>query len=215
LKNHTGDFYLTGGTALSRFYLNHRYSDDLDFFVNHSSTFQDDVRKIVKLLGNHFVIDKSASLETPEFVRIWITEKFRMKVEFINDVSEYWGKSIRTEKALIDNPANILANKLTALLSRDEPKDIFDIVTIAETWSFNWRDVYQHAVEKQLMNEPDVAIRLSTFPVEQLLDNLWLKESVNLSSFKEKLETIIDDFLLASDNSLGTGKVPIIEAAPI
>ncbi len=26
------DFYLTGGTALSRCYLNHRYSDDLDFF---------------------------------------------------------------------------------------------------------------------------------------------------------------------------------------
>jgi predicted nucleotidyltransferase component of viral defense system len=25
------DFYLTGGTALSRAYLNHRYSDDLDF----------------------------------------------------------------------------------------------------------------------------------------------------------------------------------------
>ncbi|MBW7858763.1 MAG: nucleotidyl transferase AbiEii/AbiGii toxin family protein [Leptonema sp. (in: Bacteria)] len=24
-------FFLTGGTALSRFYLNHRYSDDLDF----------------------------------------------------------------------------------------------------------------------------------------------------------------------------------------
>ena len=27
-------FYLTGGTALGRCYLNHRYSDDLDFFVN-------------------------------------------------------------------------------------------------------------------------------------------------------------------------------------
>ena len=26
------EFYLTGGTALSRFLLNHRYSDDLDFF---------------------------------------------------------------------------------------------------------------------------------------------------------------------------------------
>ncbi len=25
-------FYLGGGTALSRFYLQHRYSDDLDFF---------------------------------------------------------------------------------------------------------------------------------------------------------------------------------------
>ena len=31
------DFYLTGGTALSRCYLNHRYSDDLDFFVNNHS----------------------------------------------------------------------------------------------------------------------------------------------------------------------------------
>lgn len=27
-------FYLTGGTALSRGYLHHRLSDDLDFFVN-------------------------------------------------------------------------------------------------------------------------------------------------------------------------------------
>lgn len=27
-------FYLTGGTALSRFYYHHRYSDDLDYFVN-------------------------------------------------------------------------------------------------------------------------------------------------------------------------------------
>lgn len=27
-------FYLTGGTALSRFYFKHRFSDDLDLFVN-------------------------------------------------------------------------------------------------------------------------------------------------------------------------------------
>ena len=28
------ELYLTGGTASSRGYLNHRFSDDLDFFVN-------------------------------------------------------------------------------------------------------------------------------------------------------------------------------------
>lgn len=28
------EFYLTGGTAASRGYLNHRFSDDLDLFVN-------------------------------------------------------------------------------------------------------------------------------------------------------------------------------------
>ena len=34
------DFYLTGGTALSRRYLNHLYSDDLDFFINHATDFR-------------------------------------------------------------------------------------------------------------------------------------------------------------------------------
>lgn len=34
------EFYLTGGTALSRCYLDHRYSDDLDFFVNLSPTLE-------------------------------------------------------------------------------------------------------------------------------------------------------------------------------
>ena len=33
-------FYLTGGTALSRGYLNHRFSDDLEFFVNDDPNFQ-------------------------------------------------------------------------------------------------------------------------------------------------------------------------------
>ncbi len=32
-------FYLTGGTALSRQYLHHRYSDDLDFFLNRENDF--------------------------------------------------------------------------------------------------------------------------------------------------------------------------------
>ena len=32
-------FYLTGGTALSRFYYNHRFSDDLDLFVNDDSEY--------------------------------------------------------------------------------------------------------------------------------------------------------------------------------
>ena len=32
-------FYLTGGTAASRGYLGHRFSDDLDFFVNDAPLF--------------------------------------------------------------------------------------------------------------------------------------------------------------------------------
>lgn len=34
-------FYLTGGTALARCYLQHRFSDDLDLFVNLNPEFGD------------------------------------------------------------------------------------------------------------------------------------------------------------------------------
>ena len=34
VENSNAEFYLTGGTALGRFYLQHRHSDDLDLFLN-------------------------------------------------------------------------------------------------------------------------------------------------------------------------------------
>ena len=34
------NFYLTGGTALSRGYFQHRYSEDLDFFLNDAADFE-------------------------------------------------------------------------------------------------------------------------------------------------------------------------------
>ena len=43
-------FFLTGGTALSRAYYNHRYSDDLDFFINQSQTFDEQLDKVFALL---------------------------------------------------------------------------------------------------------------------------------------------------------------------
>jgi predicted nucleotidyltransferase component of viral defense system len=36
----TQEFYLTGGTALSAFYLQHRYSEDVDLFTQQSLAFQ-------------------------------------------------------------------------------------------------------------------------------------------------------------------------------
>lgn len=38
LSGHFDNLYLTGGTALGRYFLNHRYSDDIDFFTNADTT---------------------------------------------------------------------------------------------------------------------------------------------------------------------------------
>ena len=45
-KLHT-PFYLTSGTAISRAYFNHRYSDDLDFFVNADNDFLEFLKKVI------------------------------------------------------------------------------------------------------------------------------------------------------------------------
>ena len=46
LLRKTGNpFYLTGGTALNRYYFRCRYSDDLDFFVNNDDDFSIHVQK--------------------------------------------------------------------------------------------------------------------------------------------------------------------------
>lgn len=50
LKDCGLSFYLTGETAVSRGYLNHRFSDDLDLFVNNDNSFQEHVEKALKTL---------------------------------------------------------------------------------------------------------------------------------------------------------------------
>jgi hypothetical protein len=216
LSGHYGNLYLTGGTALDRFYLNHRYSEDLDFFMNADSSFVDTVNKIRNLIGAKFIISKKNPVLFNDFVRFWVEEDgCELKIEFVNDVPYYSGKIHLSDNIPVDNVQNILSNKLTAIVSRDEPKDIFDIVSISLSFSFNWQNIFECSIQKAIVAEQNVAERIETFPVELLIQQPWLKHPVHLSEFKNYLKTIANDFLFAKDNSLGKSKTPINEAVPI
>ena len=156
-------FYLTGGTALSRFYLHHRYSDDLDFFIDFTEDFSKRINNIFHIIKRSFTIDDTLTLEAETYTRFWIVKPLPLKLDFVNEVPEQWAGFNQYMGINIDNPANILSNKLGAIISRDELKDVFDIVTIAEEFSFNWVDVFKHTEKKQIVNETDVAMRLDTF----------------------------------------------------
>jgi len=64
-------FYLTGGTALSRHYLFHRYSDDLDLFVNEHSEFRLLIDAIDRCF-QHNKVDYRALSRSDDFVRMEI-----------------------------------------------------------------------------------------------------------------------------------------------
>ena len=55
IEDLNSDFYLTGGTALGRCYLNHRYSDDLDFFVNNNDNFKSGCNAAINALKDRWI----------------------------------------------------------------------------------------------------------------------------------------------------------------
>jgi len=199
-------FYLTGGTALSRAYLHHRYSDDLDFFVNDAVDFKMQVSEVISsLTGTGFSLE-TASLDEG-FARIFVfEEKYSLKVDFVNDIPFYRGNPVNTSTFVrTDNLLNILSNKITAL-SRYAPKDVVDIVFICEVIPFNWEEVFKDASEKDLWVNPiNAAEILEQFPAEKLREIIWIDEVPSNDWFLSRINQIISDILEGKANSLYAG----------
>jgi len=120
-------FYLTGGTAASRGYLQHRFSDDLDYFVNDDTRFGLWVERVIQGLNKEGTCD--VLMKEERFARLNLIQKdVSLKIEMINDVPARVGE-VQNHSVLgrLDSAENILANKVTALLDREEPKDLADI----------------------------------------------------------------------------------------
>ncbi|MBM4145129.1 MAG: nucleotidyl transferase AbiEii/AbiGii toxin family protein [Nitrospira sp.] len=119
-------FYLTGGTALSRGYYNHRYSDDLDYFVNDHAEFRR-IAEIQSVKLQKLFSDAETDYKGEHFYRIFIGHE-RLKIELINDVPSHTGQMVNHPAlGIIDSRENILANKITAIVDRTLPKDIVDL----------------------------------------------------------------------------------------
>ncbi len=122
-------FYLTGGTASSRGYLNHRFSDDLDFFVNDDDRFGLWAERIINTLSKSEDWHIDVLQRDSRFIRLSLMyEDILLKIELVNDIPSHVG-NIRVHEILgmLDSPENILANKVTAAIDRQEPKDFADI----------------------------------------------------------------------------------------
>lgn len=208
-------FYLTGGTALGRFYLHHRNSEDLDFFTNENKAFKEIVLGLLEKIKKSFELDADKLIINEDFARFVIQEgTVFLKVEFVNDVNYLAGSPIKTQIGLVDCPLNILANKITAVAGRDEPKDVFDIVCLAKQYQFNWLEVFSHAKQKAFINEIEVERRLRSFPVELIKIVDWLVMPFEPEVFKLKVMQLTDDLILGKDNSLSESTIHINSACP-
>lgn len=149
-----GTFYLSGGTALSGFYLHHRYSDDLDFFT----------RDPEKLKGGRNAVERAAvrcELEVErvevydqgEGIKIFLAgdrarEHPLKNIDLMRDTEPIFAGPIRQGPMVVDALLNIAVNKVTTILNRRDQKDFVDLYYIINDGGFVLDDLFPLAKQK-------------------------------------------------------------------
>jgi len=194
-------FYLTGGTALSRFYLNHRYSDDLDFFENGEVEYKNHSFRIESRL-REAKVETEILNRSEDFLRLKCkTGEVEIKIDLVNDVTYRTGKTeFFPEYPEVDNWKNILTNKITAI-GRLEPKDIADILFICRKFSFKWDEIIKEASKKVNYTDAiEVSELISEFPVEYFNRINWTKK-IDLEKASQDLKKTAKKILLKEENN--------------
>lgn len=155
-------FYLTGGSALSAFYLKHRYSDDLDFFTPEEERMQT-VRETLLKVSQRLDVAVEISREFRTFFEGFIQKgQERIKLHFAED-SPYRLEPTVYNEALgffHDNQLDIACNKLSALFDRHDIKDFVDIYFLSKEFMDFWK-IYENAKKKHIgMEEYWLAVSL-------------------------------------------------------
>jgi predicted nucleotidyltransferase component of viral defense system len=137
------NFYLTGGTALSAFYLYHRFSDDLDFFTHVEGL--TGISQIMEDLKNtgHSVEQVQKS---PGFLRYLVDKE--LKLDFVKDVPLRFGTPELMDGCMIDCLENIAVNKVCSILGRTDPKDYVDLYFIMNFSKYDILDLLDKARKK-------------------------------------------------------------------
>lgn len=128
-------FYLTGGTALSAFYLHHRYSEDLDLFTADPLAVTR-VAPVLQDIAKDLNAQVSFTRTLGSFLECFFERDSgeRVKMDFAQD-SPYRLQPtlLDTEyNVYVDNATDIACNKLSALFDRAEPKDFVDVFFVCQ-----------------------------------------------------------------------------------
>lgn len=168
-------FFLTGGTALSVFYLYHRVSNDLDFFTLNSL----DLSEIDFWIRTKWQKDCVKIKESPNFLSFLIKDT---KVDFVIDLlsnKEGREKVLLENKhyLLVDTINNIASNKFCTIVSRIEPKDFIDFYFIQKIFpEMNIEQIHNNArLKDAIFDDPPTC----AFQIEEGLS--FLKESPIIS----------------------------------
>ncbi|OGW82286.1 MAG: hypothetical protein A3G33_11290 [Omnitrophica bacterium RIFCSPLOWO2_12_FULL_44_17] len=155
LKDRAGSFYLAGGTALAKFYFQHRDSYDLDFFSQTYSPAQ--IRELVELIegstGKKMKLIQQSHKDGFAKISIYafmINKNESLKIDFVEDVTKLLRPLKRVDGVDILSLEDIYLRKIHAISGtlpemdrvgrkqflggRQEAKDLFDIYRLSSSY---------------------------------------------------------------------------------
>ncbi len=159
----SGNFFLTGGTALAAFYISHRKSNDIDLF----STDPQDISQIDFKIKKKWPGEIVSINQSSHFLSLLFQN---VKVDFVIDpVSKREKRPIVCFEngcsLQIDTLTNIISNKFCTLVSRTEPKDFVDFYFIFKKFPEIDRNVVFHDASLKdgvFDDPPSVAFQIET-----------------------------------------------------
>jgi len=206
-KNPFGkNFYWTGGTLLSYFYLHHRDSVDLDFFSE--ELFLDD--EYLKFINDLKISTgaKKVKFNLDKNRRLYFIERGNetVKLELVYFPFKSVEKKARLKEfsLAVDSLTDAMVNKILSTYQRDEPKDIYDLYCyLSDEPKYNLSKLVSF-VEKKFGVEIEITMLLAK--INELADSidsllpLLLKKETNLSKkiknfFQEIFNTLAKKYI--------------------
>jgi hypothetical protein len=121
-------YVLTGGAALAGFHLGHRTTDDLDLFTRDDEAFERGkfvVADIATAIGGTIEVRQDA----PGFKRLVLRRRDEgLVIDLVRDPAASTSPPVEFGQIVVDSLAEIMANKLTAIVGRAEERDLIDVM---------------------------------------------------------------------------------------
>lgn len=135
----TKNFYLTGGTALSEFYLQHRQSLDIDLFSEKQEVDQKLTEAFLKKISknlNIVEIKRSQMMGLVSYILIF-NDRQELKVDFNYYPFPRIEKGVKFKNLEVDSVYDIAANKLHTIFMQPRSRDYLDLYLIMQKYGYS------------------------------------------------------------------------------
>lgn len=178
------NFYFTGGTALSCFYLKHRYSQDVDFFSEKKFDKETILSEVKNWAKQYKFVFRSQWQEVVYIFTFNFPNQAALKVDFGYYPYKRIAKGISYEGLTIDSLLDIGVNKLASVNQRSQVKDFVDLYFLLQKFTI-WDLIEEVRVKFRMELEPWLLAGNLLYDVEEFTYLPQMIKPIKLPTLKQ------------------------------